>query len=389
MTYLSTVADFWLGLCRKPPAVHALHTGIGIPTESIHEGHPDGGSGGSGTIRRGIGAAISGMRTLNRNRQLLWFTLLAGLVLAGTAIAQGALSYITWAMQPYIGEAEWFVLNGLIEFTTMFCLLFLLAGLVLSISSKKEGYASFSEGLAGAKKYQHAVFAWSVVMALAGMLLFGIYAYSFDWLRYFFSPDGSPGNHQILIIAGYFHSFFDTMLVQFPFNPTLSPSYLFDPYREGIHLSLISWIYPSGILQTLTFSVINLILVVLTPFVIPLIVLEQKSLREAVAGSFAMMKKTWDETAACALFLGVVVSGMFLTYLLVQAVSGLVTPEGVLTMHPENAWIALALVYDSALFCFAIVMATVGGIAMLDLYTSAKSRLIAAEFAESTEPRGL
>ena len=64
---------------------------------------PDGGGGGSGTIRRGIGAALSGMRTLNRNRQLLWFTLLAGLVLAGNTIGQAALYAIDWTMQP-IGE---------------------------------------------------------------------------------------------------------------------------------------------------------------------------------------------------------------------------------------------------------------------------------------------
>jgi hypothetical protein len=43
-------------------------------------------------------------------------------------------------------------------------------------------------------------------------------------------------------------------------------------------------------------------------------------------------------------------------------------------------------VYDIALFCFVIVMATVGGIAALDLYSSAKNREITAE---STEPTGV
>ena len=42
------------------------------------------------------------MRTLNRNRQLLWFTLLAGLVLAGNTLGQAALYAIdwTWTRQP-------------------------------------------------------------------------------------------------------------------------------------------------------------------------------------------------------------------------------------------------------------------------------------------------
>ena len=65
---------------------------------------------------------------------------------------------------------------------------------------------------------------------------------------------------------------------------------------------------------------------------------------------------------------------MFITYLLVQAASGMVSPDGAATIWPENTWIALALVYDGALFCFAMVMATVGGIAALDLYRNAKIR---------------
>src|SRR5512137_1439449 len=96
MTRVAEIAGPWLGLCRKPPALHALQMSIAIPPEFAHEGVPDGGSGGSGTIRRGIGAALSGMRTLNRNRQLLWFTLLAGLMLAGNTIGQAAFWYFKY-----------------------------------------------------------------------------------------------------------------------------------------------------------------------------------------------------------------------------------------------------------------------------------------------------
>jgi len=374
MRLISGIADLWLGLCRKPPLVHASQADIVNLPEPAHEGRPDGSSGGSGTIRRGIGSALSGMRTLNRNRQLLWFTLFAGLVLAGTTIAQGALGYITWAMQPYIGETEWVVLTFIIEFATLFCLVFLLTGLVLGISSKKEGHVSFFEGLSGAKKYIKPIAVWSVVLALAGMLLFSIYFYSYDWL---------PRNHLFLNILGTLNGWVN-LLVEFPFNPTLTNIFS-DPTRYG-GLSLTFWIYPSGIIQALTFSAINLLLFILTPFVVPFIVLEQKTLREAVVGSFTLMKKNWDETAVCAVFLLVVASGVFLTYLLVQAASGMVTPDKVVTIRPENTWIALALVYDSALFCFAIVMATVGGIAALNLYSSAKSR---QTVAESTEPAGV
>jgi len=375
MTRLSEIAEHWSGLCRKSPLVRASQAGISIPPACAFEGQPDGGAGGSGSIRRGIGSALSGMRTLNRNRQLLWFTLLAGLVLAGTTIAQGALGYITWAMQPYIGEAEWLVLTFIIEFATLFCLVFLLGGLVLSIPSKKDGSASFFEGIAGAKKYSKATFGWSLVLALAGMLLFSIY---------FYSPGLFPRNDPVLTIIGTLQGPVN-VLYEFPFNPALTPYSSFDLYRDG-GVSLTTWIYPSGILQALTFSVINLLLFILTAFVVPLLVLEQKTLKEAVVGSFALMKKTWAEVAACAVFLFVVASGVLLTYLLIQAASGMGTPDWVGSMHPENTWIALALVYDCALFCFAVVMATVGGIAALNLYTSAKSRQIAGK---STDPTGV
>ena len=362
MTRVSEIAEHWFGLCRKAPGYCTSHMGIGDLPEPSHEGSPDGGAGGPGTIQRGIGAALSGTKTLVQNRQLLWFTLLAGLVLVGNIIAQGALSYITWTMQPYIGETEWVVLNIIIEFSTLFCLVFLLTGLVLSIPSKKEGHVSFFEGLPRAKKYMKAIFLWSLALALAGMLLFSIYFYSNDWL---------PRNHLFPQILGTLFGSLLNPLVEFPFNPTLTQSTFFDPSHFG-GIPMTSWIYPFGIMQTVIFSAINLLLFILTPFVVPFIALEQKTLREAVVGSFTLVKKNWGEAAACAIFLGVVSGSVFLTYLLVQAASGMVTPDGVVTIRPENTWIALALVYDSALFCFALVMATVGGIAALDLYRNAK-----------------
>jgi ABC-type transport system involved in multi-copper enzyme maturation permease subunit len=86
-----------------------------------------------------------------------------------------------------------------------------------------------------------------------------------------------------------------------------------------------------------------------------------------------MMKKTWADVAACALFLGVIVSVMFVMYVLVQAVSGIISPYETVTFHPPGSWIALALLYNIALLTVAFVMATIGGIAVRDLYISAKT----------------
>ena len=348
MHFISGIADQWLGLCRKPPAVHALQTGICIPTEPACEGQSDGGGGGLGTIRRGVGAALSGMRTLNRNRQLLWFALLAGLVLAGNIICQGALWYIDWRIGGFVGQ----VLGFFVEFATLFGFVFLLAGLILSISSEKEGHASFFEGLTGAKKYTTAIIAWSFVLALAGMLLFSIYFY------------GGVFNN--------INGFLLNPLLQFPFTLNLNPS-TFAEFPDYGGRSFLFWTYPYGFEDALTFSAINLLLIILTAFVMPLIVLEQKTLKEAVVGSFALMKKTWAEIVTCAVLLGIIVSGVYLTYLLIQAAHGMVTPPELLYAIPIGPWIALGVLYYLALFSIAFVMATVGSIAVLDLYHSAKT----------------
>ncbi|PWR71692.1 hypothetical protein [Methanospirillum lacunae] len=367
MTGISETVEHWFGFCRKSPAEHTLQRGIDIRPDSTHVGPPRSGGDGSRTIR-GLGLALSGMKTLGQNRQLLWFTFLSGLVLMGNIIGQGVLSYTTWIMLP--NETEWVILNSIIELATLFCLVFLLTSLVLSISYKKD-HASFFEGFTRAKKYWKAILSWSLVLTIAGMLLFNIYFYAPDWL---------PRNHLFPNILGTLFGSILNLLIEFPFNPIFTPYILFDSSRYG-GLSLVSLIYPSGIMQAAIFSEINLLLFILTPFVIPFIVLEQKTIREAVVGSFAVMKKTWDEAVACTVFLGVVTFGVFLTYPLVQVASTLVIPDEFGMICQENVWIALALVYDIALFCFVIVMATVGEIASLDLYKSAKIREIAIESA--------
>ncbi|MFA5331853.1 MAG: hypothetical protein WC342_05695 [Methanoregula sp.] len=364
MTPVSEIASHWLGLCRKPPIAGIMQTGIGFGQEPVLSGQPAGSGGGLGSIRRGVGAVLDGMKMLNRNRQLLWFTLLAGLVLVGSALFFGALGYISWAMQPEIGETQWVILTIIIEYCTLFSLVFLLAGLVLGIPTKKEGYVSFFESISRAKEHLPKIVVWSGILAIAGMLLFSVFLYSPDWLPY---------NHLLPEVFGVLFGSILNPLMEFPFNPALTQSTVFDPSRVG-GIASVFWIYPSGIMQALIFSEINLLLFVLTPFVVPFIVLEKKTLQEAVTGSFALIKKNWDEVAVSTIFLIAVAIGVFLTYLLVQAASGLVTPNAAVTITQENPWIVLALVYDSALFCFAMIMATVGGIAAVNLFTSAKNR---------------
>ncbi|HEX3002461.1 MAG TPA: hypothetical protein VHN82_08890 [Methanoregula sp.] len=362
MTLLSEIAEIWFGLCRKPPVVRAVQADFVHLPKNADEGLPDGGGGGSGTIYRGIGAAFSGMRTLNRNRQLLWFGLLAGLVLVGNAIGNGALRYINRTLQPDI--MGHYILDFFLGFATLFCLVLLLAGLILSISSKNEGTASFFEGLAGAKKYVKPLLLWSMILALASILLFRI------WVGLF---TGLPrAEFQFLYLLGPSHLVTST-ITQFPFNWTLDWNMLTEIPGYGGR-SLLLLIYPFGFMETMDFFAITLFMFVLTPFVVPLIVLEQKTLGEAVMGSVALVRKIGAEIACCAAFLGVVVLGMFLTYLLVQAASGMVDPYNTVMFHPTIPWITLAVLYNLALMAFALVIATVGGIALLEMYRDRKTQ---------------
>ena len=164
---------WWLGLCPKAPVVRASQVIIGDQQPSF-EGSPDGGgAGGSGTIRRGIGAALSGTKTLIHNPQLLWFSLLAGLVLAAHLITQAWLDIMPeW--QSFVIPTLSFdlVLTFVAGLLTVFCLGYLLAGLALSLSSKKDGPVSFFQGLEQAKKYLMPLTGGFVVAALAGIQLF-------------------------------------------------------------------------------------------------------------------------------------------------------------------------------------------------------------------------
>lgn len=399
MQIISVIADRWLGLCRKAPVIRASQTDTDTSSEPSHGGSPDGGAGGSRTIRRGTGAARSGVKTLLHNPQLLWFSLLVGLVLAGLSLILGALgavfSSLGWQffIDSYISQWRFFadpfitrwwpgfypdsarllyslgLTSGLtfgVELVTAFCLVFLLAGLILSVSSQKNRPVSFFSGLTGARKYLGPLAAWSVVVAFAGTLLF------------------VAGQYSYLLSVSFWGSV-DNVLNQSPFNYVLSPNlfYTLFPYYTLSGESGIGFVSVySGLGNTLILSAINVLLFVLTLFVVPLIVLGGKSLKEAVLGSFTLMRKIWGEAAACVLGLGIVVFAALLASLLFPVVAG--GNIAVDYWPPPNGWLAAGILYVLALTVIALIAATVGGIATLNLYTYAKTGQMSG--SAETEP---
>jgi len=460
MVRVSEIADLWLGLCRKAPVLRISQTSLGDQPGPELAGSPDGGTGRSGTIRRGIGAAVSGTKTLIHNRQLLWFPLLVGLVLAINSIAQcwlvvfpsssewrfffdndsvrllpplaltfmiglvmvfcmgfllvglalshlskkdrpvsffqrlkeakkylvpltglsvvAALAGIWLFVHPFSVQGALFVRNPqwllfvdpdsvrllilvvqifVIEFATVFCLVFLLAGLILSLSSGEDGPVLFLPGLKAAKKNLLPLAGWSAVVALAGSLIFIASEYSSLGISIIW---------QSLI----------SILNQFPFNFILNYLLPSAPFIALLPPNLW-WGLGSALADTLIISAINVLLLVLTLFVVPLLVLERKSLKEAVLESCTLMKKIWSEVAACVLGLGMVLFASSLVFLLFRfsGVDNVWWDAGQMYTsytNPSEIWIALGLLYVLALSGLVLVLATAGGIATLDLYKSAK-----------------
>jgi len=254
-----------------------------------------------------------------------------------------------------------FIVTFALELSTVFCLVFLLAGLALSLSQEKGGSVSFFHELTMAKKYLRSLTGWSVVVALAGSLLFtaGQKSYLLDWT--WFQP------------FDMISRFLISVLNQNPFNYVLTPNLnaaIFPDWAFGIYSAPIY----NGLLDTLILSAVNVFLFVLTLFVVPLLVLERKSLKEAVSGSFSLMKKIWGEVAACILGLGMVVFAALLLSLLFQVAAG--GNIAVDYYPPPTGWLAAGILYVLALSSLVVVAATVGGIAALDLYRSAKTGLM-------------
>jgi hypothetical protein len=344
MIRISEIIHEWMGWCPNAPTMRTASKVFVVPSEIIHPSQPDGGAGGLGKIHRGISLPLSGTKTLVRNKQLLWFSLLTGLVMVFMFITQYGLHLL--GTYPYyaIDFPRWLVLTFVIELVSVFCLTVLLASLVLNLSPGENKPVSFREGLSRTKGYLRPLANWSVFIALLGTAIYVP-------LNYF----------------GYSPFILYPVLDQFPFNFILFPEVYSTGPIGGTYAIL------SAVTSTVIVSGINIVLFTLTLFVVSLLVLENMRLREAVAGSVTMMKNVWGELLACFLILVLVVSAAAMTSLLFRIVYGVVAPDMLLFWYPGDTWIAAAVLYLVILCGLAFVVSTIAGIAAVNLYTFGKT----------------
>jgi hypothetical protein len=345
ITRISEVIHERLGWCPNAPPMRTAPALLSTPPVTIHPLEPDGRAGGQGRIDRGIKVAAGSIKTLISNKQLLWFSFLTGLVMAFLFITGYGLHLLSTYPYYAIDFPRWLILAFVVELFTVFCLSVLLADLVLSLSVRETGRSvSFREGLSRVKGYVRPLADWAVIMALCGTALYAPLHY-FGYLQFTLYP----------------------VLDQFPFNFILFP----EVYSTGPIGGTFAML--SAVTSTLVILGINGVLFILTLFVVPLLVLENKRLSEAVRGSVTLMKKVWCEVIFCFLIFGVVIFAISLTSLLFEMVYTVVAPGMLLFWYPGDAWIAAAVVFMLALCGLAFIVSTAAGIATVNLYTYGKT----------------
>jgi hypothetical protein len=356
ITQISEIIQKWTGWCPNAQTIRTSSTILSTPPFTLHPAQPDGGAGGSGRIARGAGLVAGSIKTLIRDKQLLWFSLLTGLVMLFMFTAAYTLHVLGTYPCPMLGYPVWLTLAFAIELITVFCINFLLAGLILSVSQKKSGRIStFREGLVQAKSHWQSIAGWSLGMAVAGTALVVME------FQYF-------GDYNFTIFQ---------VMNQFPFNFILLP--------EHYHIGPIGGPYHifSAVTFTIYAMIINLILFVLTLFVVPAIVLENKRIPAAIAESISLFKKTWGEIIICLLLFGLILLGISLTSLMFRLVYGIVSPEMLLFWYPGDGWITGAALYMLAWCILAFIGSTAIGIATRNLYSFGKTGRMPDKFPES------
>jgi amino acid transporter len=326
-----------LGWCPNAQTMRTSPMVLPTPPVDINPAQPEGGAGGPGRIDRGITLAIGSIRVLFRNRRLLWFSLLIGLVITFSLVTSLYLQYISGTM-PFAGtdlwpgtapvliaqgSVPWIALTFVTVLISTFLTYYLLAALIASVSFILSGQAAtIRYGLAHAGNYLRPLGTWAVVWAIIGTVSTFIISSSR-------TTNGPTGNLGITFLA----------------------------------------------------IVLTMVLYVITMFVVPLIVLGNGSLINSVRESASLFRKIWREILVCFIILFLVVF-VILVISLVPIIaigfsSGSASAPGV-----------IAGGYMLVMFILIFIGSTVAGIAITGLYTYGKTGTLPTMFRGKQEKPG-
>lgn len=362
MTFLSTLADCWLGLCRKAPVLNtASAVVLGDPgeTRSLQPG-AGGAAGGQGRIRNGIGIATASIGALFSEKRLLAFSFLSGLVILFLVLAERwNLSHLD---SPYaisnlitipVSDSHLIVFDLRLFLIEAICLsgfTLLLAALVRYRNARNTAmpisvHRAFSE----AGRHAGTLAALSITMAFVATVLLEI---------------ASQNQFTGTIVSAISHAMF------------------WLPYAY--------YFAPNGIFTTLFFSfqvvVANVVLFLPALYVIPVIVLENTGFLPAIAGSFRLMRLTWREMLGCALVFGAIIVAVALIGLVIGQSPALLNNDYDFFLQVSRGQVLMmGACYGFLLACGALMAlgATVLGIAVTDLYSCGKKGSLSRAMAKA------
>ncbi len=141
----------------------------------------------------------------------------------------------------------------------------------------------------------------------------------------------------------------------------------------GTIQSVITNLYPEVNYLASGWSLVIIFMSILTLFVIPLLVFEDKSITGAVMGSLSLFRRTWGEIIICCLIFGLLFSAFASVSLLPMFIFGF--PSGNMTI----LGVTVAL-YMLVLIIVIMIGTTVFGIFLTGLYSYAKTGRVPAIF---------
>ncbi|MCX6690834.1 MAG: hypothetical protein NTW33_01975 [Methanoregula sp.] len=347
ITRISEIIHGWLGWCPNEPSMRTVPAVLTVPLETIHADRPDGSgpASRSGRVQLGVSIAAGSLKTMVRNRHLLLFSFLSGLVMFFLIVAE------VWDVQQFDDTLP-FLINiplgnsfvvfdpwlFLVELICLSCFTILLAGQVLHRNGNRVNVpVTIREGFTGVAAHAGSLAVLSIAMALIATIMFAIVSQS----QFFVIKIGGA------IVCAFFWPPYDYVLDGIPYMLQISFQILF----------------------------INIIPFLVTLWLVPVIVLEKKGRVPALAGLITLIQRTWCEMLGCILVYGIIVFLVAAVGLVIGQLPGLLYDHGFyLSMYLGH--LLMTVVYYGFILACLILMAagfSAAGIAIADLYRVRKS----------------
>lgn len=332
-----------VGWCPNAPALRTAPAILVVPPVTTNPIQPGSGGdiGGPSRIKCGIDIATGSIRTLVRNRHLIWFSLLAGLVILFLIVAEAYIAANSGNALPFlvgIPIIDSFLIVDtrlfLLQAVCLSCFNLLLAGMVLYRSRGNTGKPlKIRDAFSATGPHSVTLATLSMVMAIAGTILEAIA-----------TQTQIVGN----IVAG------------------ISMAVFYLPYAYYLPDLLSSALFFSAIIMTVT-----ILQFLLALYVVPLIVLENKGLLAALTGSVTLMKKTRREMLGCILVFGAIIVVVAAIALLIGQSPLLLDHDYDFFLRVSRGQVLMTVVCYGFILACGILMAvgsTVMGIAVTELY---------------------